>query len=64
MHEVRTISAVVLILKPPVFVISGGVFVPFIIPIDSSIQFRLENGHQPLGNLGSRMIYSHLASRI
>jgi len=59
-----TISVVVFILKPPVFIISGGVFVPFIIPIDSSIQFRLENGYEPLGNWGSGEIHPHLASRI
>lgn len=57
-------SAFVFAFKPSVFIIPGGVFVPFVIPINSSIQVRLENGHQPSGNWGNKTVYSRPASRI
>ena len=47
-EDIDTVSAFVFIIKPPVFVFSGRVFVPPIIPIDGSVQVRLRGGHQHL----------------
>lgn len=62
--KISTISTFVLIVKPPVFIISGRIFVPSVVPIDGSVQVRLKGGLQLLRNRKSRMIYSRLTTHI